>query len=89
MAEKQQIQSKPYSIVCENNLLTIKGVKQVVEISEKEAVLKLYENTLIVKGDGLNVIKLDKEQGVVVSEYKALSLLSFKQNGFSVKGLFR
>lgn len=82
-------QEKQHSLIFDNNLLTVKGVTQVVEISEKEAVLKLANNTLTVKGSGLNVIKLDKEQGVVVLEVTSLSTLSYRQGGLSIKGLFR
>ena len=73
----------------ENNVLTIRGVKQVVEIGEKQAVLKLDGNTLTVRGTGLNVAKLDREQGTVVLEVGALSSLNYKQSGLSLKGLFR
>lgn len=82
-------QQKQHSLTFDNNMLTIKGVIQVVEISEKEAVLKLEGNTLTVKGSGLNVVKLDKEQGVVVLEVSSLSSLTYRQGGLSIKGLFR
>ena len=80
---------KQHSFIFDNNTLTVKGVAQVVEISEKEAVFKLEHNTLTVKGSGLNVIKLDREQGVVVLEVSALTSLSYRQSGVSIKGLFR
>lgn len=82
----QQVQ---HSLVFDNNLLTVKGVIQVVSISEKEATLKLEGNTLTVKGSGLNVVKLDKEQGVVALEVTALTSLSYRQGGLSFKGLFK
>lgn len=86
MADKEK---QAYSLCCENNVLTVRGVKQVVEISEKEAQLKLHDNTLSIRGGGLNVVKLDKEQGVVVMEYGSLSSLTFRQGGMTLKGLFR
>lgn len=82
-------QQKQHSLTFDNNMLTIKGVIQVVEISEKEAILKLEGNTLTVKGSGLNVVKLDKDQGVVVLEVNSLSSLTYRQGGLSIKGLFR
>lgn len=86
MAEKEK---QTYSLCCEHNVLTVKGVTQVIEIAEREAQLKLISNTLFIKGNGLNVTKLDKEQGVVVMEYSSLSSLAFRNSGVSFKGLFR
>ena len=85
MAEKD----KQHSLVYDNNTLTVRGVAQVVGISEKEAQFKLSDNTLIVRGGGLNVTKLDKEQGVVVLELSALTSLTYRQSGLNLKGLFR
>ena len=81
---------KLHSVNFENNTLTVKGVEQVVEISEKEAQFKLADSALTVKGSGLNVTKLDKEQGVVVLEVGALSHLTYRAHALSgIKGLFR
>ncbi|MCH5157292.1 MAG: hypothetical protein J1G02_05410 [Clostridiales bacterium] len=81
--------SEKHSFSFDNNIFTVKGVKQVMEISEKQASFKLENNTLTVKGSGLNVIKLDKEQGVVVLEVSSLTSLGYRQSGVSIKGLFR
>lgn len=86
MAEKEK---QTYSFRCENNSLTINGVSKVIEISEREAQLKLQGDVLVVKGDGLNLARLDKEQGVVAMDYSRLSSLSFKGGGAGLKGLFR
>ncbi len=83
MAEKSTNERQQYALFCENSILTVKGVKQ------REAQLKLNNNTLFIKGNGLNVTKLDKEQGVVVMEYSSLSGLTFRQGGMTLKGLFR
>lgn len=83
MAEKQ------HSLTYCNNTLTINGISQVISISSKEAELKLEKNTLFVRGNGLNVSKLDKEQGVVVLETQSISSLTYRQSGMSLKGLFR
>lgn len=81
---------KVHSLSFDNNTLTIKGVEQVVQISEKEAQFKLAESSLTVKGSGLNVVKLDKEQGVVVLEVGSLSQLTYRAHALSgIKGLFR
>ena len=80
---------KQHSFNFDNNVLTVKGVVQVVEISEKQAIFKLENNAMTVKGSGLNVIKLDKDQGVVVLEVSTLSSISLRQSGVSLKGLFR
>ena len=84
MAEKEK-----HSLVYDNNTLTVRGIAQVIEISEKEAQFKLADKTLVVKGGGLNVVKLDKEQGVVVLEVATLTSLVYRQGGLSLKGLFR
>ena len=82
-------EKQPYSLCCENNTLTIKGVNKVLEITDKEAQLKLASNTLTVKGAGINITRLDKDQGVVALEYSSLASISFRQGGVSFKGLFR
>ena len=78
-----------HSLVYDKNTLTVRGIQQVVEISEKEAQFKLSNSTLFVRGSGLNVTKLDKEQGVVVLEVTSLASLNYRQGGMSLKGLFR
>lgn len=89
MTDKQTAEKQTYYLCCENNVLTVRGVKQVTEITEREAQLKLVGNTLTIKGNGLNVARLDKEQGIVVIEYANLSSLAFRQGGMTFKGLFR
>lgn len=81
---------KVHSLIFDNNTLTIKGVEQVVQISEKEAAFKLADQTLTVKGSGLNVTKLDKEQGVVALEVSAIQSITYRANALAgIKGLFR
>ena len=80
---------KQHSLIFDNDVLTVKGVVQVVSISEKEAIFKLDGKTLTVRGSGLNLARLDKEQGVVVLEVKSLSGLTYRQGGMSFKGLFK
>ena len=73
----------------DNNVLTIKGIKRVVEIGERQATFGLDGETLTVKGAGLNVVKLDREQGVVLLEVKTLASLAWRKGALSLKGLFR
>ena len=80
---------KVHSLIFDNHALTVKGVEQVVAISEKEATFKLSDDTLTVKGSGLNVTKLDKEQGVVVMEVATLASIVFSQGGQGIRGWFR
>ena len=80
---------KGHSFCYDNNVLTVKGVAQVLEISEKQAIFKLESNTLTVKGSGLNVTKLDREQGVVVLDVSTLAGITYRQSGVNLKGLFR
>ena len=81
---------KVHSLIFDNRTLTVKGVEQVVSITEKEAQFKLSSNTLTVKGSGLNVTKLDKEQGVVVLEVATLQSITYRAHALSgIKGLFR
>ena len=81
---------KVHSLIFDNHTLTVKGVEQVVSISEKEAQFKLSDNSLTVKGSGLNVTKLDKEQGVVVLDVSQLASITYRAHALSgIKGLFR
>ncbi|MBO5866432.1 MAG: hypothetical protein J6Q55_00060 [Clostridia bacterium] len=79
---------KSHSLCFDGGLLTINGVNQVVEVDEREAQFKLEKCTLVVKGSGININKLDKDQGVVLLEAKTLSAIIYKQSA-SLKGLFR
>ncbi len=85
MSEKAKAHSLSYC----NNILTVNGVVQVVEISEKEAQLKLSDTTLFIKGSGLNVTKLDREQNVVQMETQSLQSLTYRHAAVGFKGLFR
>ena len=81
---------KVHSLIFDNHLLTVKGVEQVVAISEKEAQFKLSDNSLTVKGSGINVTKLDKEQGVVAMEVTQLTSITYRAHALGgIKGLFR
>lgn len=84
---KQQVQ--PYSLHVENNSLTVSGVTKVVEVTDREAQLKLSSTVLTVKGDGVNIIRLDNDKGAVALQYTRLSSLSFRSGGASLKGLFK
>lgn len=83
MSEKQ------HSLTYANNTLTINGVCKVISISAREAELNLDKTTLFIKGSGINVCKLDKEQGVVVLETQSVASITYRQSGLGVKGLFR
>ena len=81
---------RPHSLTYQNNLLTVTGVTQVVEVSESLAQLKLSEQTLTVRGTGLNIVKLDKAEGVVQLETQRVSQLTYRQGGSGgLKGLFK
>lgn len=79
---------KSHSLHFESESLTINGILQVVEMDEKEARFKLEGSTLCVKGSGLNIVKLDKEQGNVLLQVKTLTSVTYKQT-IGIKGLFR
>lgn len=72
-----------------NNILSVCGVVSVLEISEREAQLKLSRATLCIKGSGLNVIKLDREQGTLQLETQSVSQMVYRQNGLGLKGIFK
>lgn len=88
MSEVKQ-QTQPYSLHVENNALTVNGVTKVVEVTDREAQLKLSFTVLTVKGDGVNITRLDNDKGVVALQYTRLSSLSFRNGGVSLKGLFK
>ena len=88
MPEAKQ-QTQPYSIHCENNALTVNGVTKVIEVTDREAQLKLGSTVLTVKGDGVNITRLDNDKGVVSLQYTRLSSLSFRNGSLSLKGLFK
>lgn len=88
MSETKQ-QTEPYSLHVENNLLTIGGVIKVIEVTDREAQFKLSSTVLTVKGAGVNITRLDKDKGVVALDFSSLSSLSFRQNGVSLRGLFK
>lgn len=79
----------PHSLSYSNGTVTVNGVIKVVAVSEKEAQFKLSESSLSIKGSGLNVTKLDREQGVVQLEAGNVQSFTYRQNGVGLKGLFR
>ena len=88
MSEKTE-RTLPHSISYANNIITVNGVVKVIAISEKEAQLKLSESALTIRGSGLNVTKLDREQGLVQLESTGVQSFTYRQSGMSFKGLFR
>ena len=80
---------RPHSLTYVNNLLTISGVQQVLEVSATTAQLKLSDQTLTVRGTGLNIVKLDKAEGVVQLETQRVQQLTYRQGGTGLKGLFK
>ena len=80
---------KRHSLIYDNNALTVKGVTQVVAISEKEASLKIDGKTLVIRGSGLNVTRLDKEEGVVAFEVTSVSSMTYRSSGAGLTGLFK
>lgn len=79
----------PHSLSYSNGVITVNGVVKVVSVSEKEAQFKLSESLLFIKGSGLNVTKLDREQGLVQLEAGNVQSFTYRQGGLSFKGLFR
>lgn len=67
--------------------VSVDGVDKVVQISDKECIFRLDGQTLVVRGVGLNVVKLDKEQGVVVLEVDKFVSATYRDNN-PLKGLF-
>lgn len=84
MSEK----TSKHSLLFRDGRLVIGGVLQVTELSDKQAVFKLEGSVLTVRGSGLNIIKLDKEQGAVELEVATLGSAVYRQGGV-LKGLFR
>ena len=87
MSEKER--KLPHSLTYVNGTVTVNGVVKVIAVSEREAQFKLSESTLVIKGTGLNVTKLDREQGLVQLETGTVQSFSYRQNGLNIKGLFR
>lgn len=79
---------KSHSLHFQDGTLTVTGVVQVVEVDEHDARLKLDGSTLCIKGNGLNIVKLDKDQGTLVLQVKTLNSATYKQT-VGIKGLFR
>lgn len=83
--------AKSHSLTFSNNILTVSGIVSVTEISENEACLKLFECVLTIRGSGLNVIKLDREQGTAQLETQSVSQIIYRHGALKggLKGLFR
>lgn len=79
---------KSHSLHFQDGTLTVTGVVQVVEVDEHDARFKLESSTLCIKGNGLNIVKLDKDQGNVLLQVKTLNSATYKQT-VGIKGLFR
>lgn len=86
MSEKIE---RPHSLNYQGNLLTICGVAQVVEVSATTAQFKLNGCTLVLRGTGLNIVKLDKAEGIVQLETQHVQQITYRQGGTGLKGLFK
>ncbi len=80
---------KPHSLSFERDVLTLKGITQVVEVSPKLALFKISNGSVTVKGEGINIAKLDKADGTVILETKRLDSITYKQGMGGIKGLFK
>ena len=87
MSDKSE-RKLPHSISYAGGVVTINGVTKVIAVTEREAQLKLSDGALTVKGTGLNVIKLDREQGLVQLEAASIQSFTYRHTGIGFKGLF-
>ena len=69
--------------------ITVMGVTKVVQISERECVFRLDGQTLTLRGTGLTVTKLDRDNGTVALDVEQLSSVAYRNSfGGGLKGLF-
>lgn len=74
----------------EGQRLTVTGVTNIDEISDRQAVFSLDGQKLFVRGKGLSAEKLDVSQGVAVLSFTQIDSISYnQQTKWSLKGLFK
>lgn len=70
--------------------LVMEGVRQVDSFDESEIVLETNMGTLVLKGEGLNIIQLSKETGSLAAEgnFNSFQYIENKAKGVS-KGILK
>lgn len=74
----------------ERKQLVMEGVQQVESFDESEIVLETNMGTLILKGEGLNIVQLNKETGNMVAEgnFNSFQYMEHKAKGLG-KGIIK
>jgi sporulation protein YabP len=73
--QKNPAVKRPHTLQMErNSRLCVGGVQGVKSYNEKEITLILSEYILVISGEGLNIDKLDVDEGNIVAEGVILSL---------------
>jgi hypothetical protein len=61
---------KQHSLLVEDNKIQILGIISIKQSDEKVLSVKLTDRTLTITGDGLNITKLDLEEGKLCADGK-------------------
>ena len=91
MEKKTSIQKEHTITLINRAAMTLSGVSEVVSFTDSEIVLKTSCGDLLIRGNGLNIGKLNTDTGeLMISGTVALIKYSKIKNGGSLfEGLFR
>ncbi len=82
---------REHALKLENNTLNISGVVAVKYFEQNEVMLELAENTLRIKGEGLELIDLSIKSGNIIVQGRVTELAYGKarEKGSVLKKLFK
>lgn len=91
MDKKQNIQKEHTMTLINRSAMTLSGVSEVVSFADTEIMLKTSYGDLLIRGNGLNIGKLNTDTGELVISGTVI-LIKYskgKNSGGLFEGLFR
>lgn len=91
MEKKTSIQKEHTLTLINRSEMTLSGVSEVVSFSDSEIVLKTSYGDILIRGNGLNIGKLNTDTGelVISGTVAFIKYTKGKNNGGLFEGLFR
>ena len=87
MDDRRVVKNKSQNIILENReKLSVSGVEHLDSFNENLVIMETYQGILTIKGDNLDINKLNLDDGNVVIEGHVHSLVYSDKDSFGSKG---
>jgi len=88
MEDRRVVKNKSQNIILENReKLSVSGVEHLDSFNDNSVVMETHQGVLSIKGDNLDINKLNLEDGNVVVEGKIYSMIYSDKDSLSSKGV--